>query len=306
MNVIMILIDSMNRRFLGAYGCKEGITPNIDRFAEKAVVFDNHFICSAPCMPARRELMTGRQEFMWRGWGPLEPFDKPIASEARKTGATTAIVTDHYHYWENSAHGYLEHFDSAELIRGHECDYYKTDGASIAKADTGGAANPNAADAGCASIATADSGGAANPNAADAEGVGLPGWVKAIADRGRPSFAERYYRNVKDFKKEEDFFSPKTFTAACDWLDSNHLNDKFFLWVESFDAHEPFHVPEPYKSMYAGGGRGEGFTCWPPYQDGYHGHNEKFWNTTTPDEIAYIQSQYKGKLAMVDAWLGRF
>ena len=127
MKVITILMDSLNRHCLGPYGNKFVKTPNLDRFARKAAIFDSHFVGSLPCMPARRELMTGRKEFFWRGWGPLEPFDKPVAVEAKKLGAVTAMVTDHYHYWEQNAHGYLEHFDSVKTIRGHEHDMWNTE-----------------------------------------------------------------------------------------------------------------------------------------------------------------------------------
>jgi len=207
--------------------------------------------------------MTGRQEFFWRGWGPLEPFDRPIAAEAAKTGAVTSIITDHYHYWETNAHGYFEQFQGARLIRGSEIDNYCTDTVN-----------------------------------------GLAPWAQAVSDRGRLEFARRYYRNAKDLVQEEDFFSPRTFTAACEWLDTNHTHEKFFLWVESFDPHEPFHVPEPYRSMFTDQ-NGEGMTCWPPYQDGYHGHNEAFWETTTLEEVSYIRAQYMGKLRMVDEWFGK-
>ena len=262
MNVIMILIDSLNRHCLGPYGNTVVRTPNIDRLAERSVVFDNHFIGSAPCMPARRELMTGRKEFLWRGWGPMEPFDRHIAMEAKLAGAVTAIVTDHYHYWEHSAHGYVEQFDAVKMIRGQELDMWNTDP--------------------CAQV---------------------PDWVSAI-DRHRPGHGARYYRNVKDFHREEDFFSPQTMSAAADWLAKNHSHEKFLLWVENFDVHEPFHLPEPYRSMYTDA-LDERFTCWPPYQSGYFGHDEAFWQSVTAEELAFIRAQYYGKITMVDTWLGK-
>jgi len=261
LNVITILIDSLNRRFLEPYGGGFVKTPNMKRFAEGAVVFDNHFVGSTPCMPARRELMTGRREFLWRGWGPLEPFDRPIALEAKKAGAVTAMVTDHYHYWEYSAHGYLEHFDALKTIRGHEFDMWNTDPAPE-----------------------------------------LPPWAAAI-EKKRPGAGVRYYNNVKDFKEEEDFFSPKTFTEAADWLGKNHGHEKFFLWVENFDVHEPFHVPEPYRSMYAKN-ISEGYNCWPPYQSGIHGHDKEFWDGVSDGELDFIRAQYFGKVTMADKWLG--
>jgi len=262
MNLIMVLIDSLNLRCLGPYGEKTIQTPNLDKFARKAAVFDNHFIGSAPCMPARRELMTGRKEFFWRGWGPMEPFDSHIALEAKKAGAVTAIVTDHYHYWEYFSHGYLERFDGITMIRGHEIDMLNTEPCSA-----------------------------------------LPRWIKAI-EKFRPGLGIRYYNNVKDFQGEEDFFAPRTMAAAADWLDKNHMHDKFFLWTECFDTHEPFHVPEPYRSMYTDK-LSEDYNCWPPYQAGMHGHNADFWNSVTDDELAFIRGQYYGKVTMTDKWLGK-
>ncbi len=41
--VIVVLLDSLNRHMLGAYGGGEFTTPNLDRLAERSVVFDNHF-----------------------------------------------------------------------------------------------------------------------------------------------------------------------------------------------------------------------------------------------------------------------
>ena len=44
-------------------------------------------------MPARREIWAGVQEFWWRFWGPLEPWDQPIAHLARQSGRP--IATHH-------------------------------------------------------------------------------------------------------------------------------------------------------------------------------------------------------------------
>ena len=264
MNVLTILIDSLNRHCIGPYGNREISTPNLDRLAARSAVFDMHFAGSLPCMPARRELMTGRKEFFWRGWGALEPFDRPIAREARRLGAKTAIVTDHYHYWENGAHGYLEHFDGVRMVRGHECDMWDTE---------------------------------------PVDDASLPDWARAVV-RWRGDMGRRYYGNVKGYNSEEDFHSPRTFTEAADWLEKNRGHGKFFLWAECFDVHEPFYVPEPYRSMYSGGIKGD-YTVWPPYQGGYHGHDPAFWERATEDEVRYIRSQYCGKVTMTDKWLGR-
>ncbi|MFW6303430.1 MAG: sulfatase-like hydrolase/transferase, partial [Candidatus Sumerlaeota bacterium] len=75
MRAIMIMFDSLNRHMLEPYGSDWVKTPNFKRLAEKTVTFDNAYVGSMPCMPARRELHTGRYNFLHRSWGPIEPFD---------------------------------------------------------------------------------------------------------------------------------------------------------------------------------------------------------------------------------------
>ena len=69
MKTVFILCDTLNRRMLPAYG-GDAITPNMDRLARRSVVFDNHWCGSAPCMPARRDIMTGRLNLLEKPWGP--------------------------------------------------------------------------------------------------------------------------------------------------------------------------------------------------------------------------------------------
>ncbi|MHA1732503.1 MAG: sulfatase [Promethearchaeota archaeon] len=265
MNVIFILLDSLNRAYTSPYGNERVETGNVQALADRGVVFDNHFLCSGACMPARHEFFSGRKNwFLWRAWGPMEPFDRSLPLEARRLGAVTALVTDHYHYWELPIHGYHECYDYTDLIRGHEFD----------AASTGPVEGPEE----------------------------LPAWVRAYL-KWRPGQRDnpRYYRNVKHVEDEADFHGPRVMRAACDWLDENHSHEKFFLHVESFDPHEPWYVPEPYRSMY--GPYSEDYTCWPPYQNAKVAR--KFLEQATDDELEFIRNQYAGKVTMVDRWLGR-
>lgn len=53
-NVVVVLLDSLNRHHLGCYGGREFATPNLDRFArDHATRFTRHVTGSLPCMPAR-------------------------------------------------------------------------------------------------------------------------------------------------------------------------------------------------------------------------------------------------------------
>lgn len=125
MRAIMLMFDTLNRRMLSTYGCDWTKTPNFQRLAEKTVVFDNCYAGSLPCMPARRELHTGRYNFLHRSWGPIEPFDDSIPEMLGRAGIYTHMITDHQHYWEDGGATYHNRYTSYEFVRGQEGDRWK-------------------------------------------------------------------------------------------------------------------------------------------------------------------------------------
>ncbi len=125
MKAIMIMFDSLNRRYLPPYGCEEIHAPNFQRLAEHSVCFDSCYIGSMPCIPARRELHTGRYNFLHRSWSPLEPYDDSAIEMLKEHGVYTHLVTDHYHYWEDGGATYLGRFNSFEMMRGQEGEKWK-------------------------------------------------------------------------------------------------------------------------------------------------------------------------------------
>lgn len=259
MNIVLLLIDSLNKSSVYA---SDGTLPNFDRFAVRATRFDSHFVGSLPCMPARRELFGGRSDFLWRPWGPMEIWDARLPLLVASRGYRSAIVTDHYHYWEESGNGYLQTFESVDMIRGHELDNWR-------------------------------------PLVALDEAT--PDWVREI-ERYRAGWARRYYSNVRGFKSEEDFFTPKVFSRSVEWLRHYAKREEpFYLQVECFDVHEPFHVPEPYASMSHVVAEKIG-NFWPPYQD--ETMLAQFLSVASDSDVQYVQDQYRAKVKMVDRWLG--
>jgi arylsulfatase A-like enzyme len=125
MKAIMVMFDSLNRRLLPPYGNDWIHAPNFSRLAEKSVTFDNCYTGSNPCMPARRELHTGRYNFLHRSWGPIEPFDDSAPDILKKSGIYSHLVSDHYHYWEEGGSTYHTKYNSWEFIRGQEGDPWK-------------------------------------------------------------------------------------------------------------------------------------------------------------------------------------
>jgi arylsulfatase A-like enzyme len=127
MKAIMVMFDSLNRRMLEPYGCEWVQTPNFRRLAERTACFDTSYVGSMPCMPARREIHTGRYNFLHRSWGPLEPFDDSMLEILQQHGTRTHLATDHYHYWEEGGATYHTRYGSFDIARGQEGDLWKAD-----------------------------------------------------------------------------------------------------------------------------------------------------------------------------------
>ena len=93
MRAIIVMFDTLNRHMLPPYGRDWSHAPNFARLAPRAVTFDNCYAGSMPCMPARREMHTGRHNFLHRSWGPLEPFDDSMPELLKRAGVYTHLVS---------------------------------------------------------------------------------------------------------------------------------------------------------------------------------------------------------------------
>lgn len=122
MKAIFIVLDTLRRDYLEPYGNTWVKTPSAQRIAQRGITFDNHWVGSLPCMPARREFMTGRHNFLYRGWGPIEPFDDTLPAELRKRDVFTHLLTDHDHYFELGGENYHTAFNTWDFFRGTEND----------------------------------------------------------------------------------------------------------------------------------------------------------------------------------------
>ena len=125
MKAVMVMFDSLNRHMLPNYGCDWIKAPNFAKLSERMVTFDKCYAGSLPCMPARRDLHTGRYNFLHRSWGPLEPFDDSVVSLLRRHGVYTHLCTDHGHYFEAGGATYHTNYNSWEFARGQEGDPWK-------------------------------------------------------------------------------------------------------------------------------------------------------------------------------------
>src|SRR5688572_27157699 len=58
-NILIILCDQLRRDALGVYGDQNAITPNLDAFAGRSVMFQQACSTYPVCVPFRFTLMTG-------------------------------------------------------------------------------------------------------------------------------------------------------------------------------------------------------------------------------------------------------
>ena len=117
-------------------------------------------------------------------------------------------------------------------------------------------------------------------------------WVRGQGDDTRPQ--ERSdYRTM--WRSESDRLVARTVTEAEHWLE-RHYKENFFLYVDTWDPHEPWDAPEYYTAMYRPGY--EGRQLYPSYGK---------WEEAglTRDDIDLAHAMYCGEVTMVDFWLGR-
>lgn len=125
MRAVIVMFDSLNRHMLSPYADTFVQAPNFERLADLTITFDHFYGGSMPCMPARREMHSGRYNFLHRSWGPLEPFDDSMPELLREAGIHTHLVSDHPHYWEDGGATYHTRYSTWEFFRGQEGDPWK-------------------------------------------------------------------------------------------------------------------------------------------------------------------------------------
>lgn len=269
MRTVFILFDSLNTQALEPYGSKSVHTKNFRRLSKRSITFDNHYVGSLPCMPARRDMHTGRLNFMHRSWGPLEPFDNSFPRLLSNAGVYTHLISDHMHYFEEGGNGYAQAFDTWEFVRGQENDPWK---------------------------AMVEPPLQRFREKYDSLHYDIP--ITGPATRGKMSRWEwkklRHAVNREDIKKESDYPTVKCFDHAVEFIEKNKEAKDWFLQLEAFDPHEPFMAPERFKELYPTNWKG-GILDWPRYEKA----------TGSQDELQEIRSNYAALVTMCDEQLGR-
>jgi len=113
--------------------------------------------------------------------------------------------------------------------------------------------------------------------------------------RGPERMQKNHYRwRAAHWQTERDTFVARTMQRASDWLERNYTHENFFLYIDTFDPHEPWDPPQHYIDLYDPGYEGE-IVDHPEY--GYCDY-------LTPEELRHTQALYSGEVTLVDTWIG--
>ncbi len=267
-DVVVILLDSLNRHVLGAYGTAEFDTPNLDRLAARSVRFTNHHTGSLPCMPARHDVLVGALDFLWRPWGSIEVWEDAITHGLRRdAGVSTMLVSDHPHLFETGGENYHTEFQGWDYVRGGEDDPWRT-----------------------------------RPDPSFVGAPTLPEVAAAPFGRGYDR-SRTYFREEGDFPGPRTMTAAAEWLDR-ELGAVREPGERAFLLVDEFDPHEPFDAPERWARRYDPDWAGPRL-IWPPYLPGADAQGEVPPGTPDARSGQQLRAQYGAKLSMIDHWLGR-
>lgn len=104
----------------------------------------------------------------------------------------------------------------------------------------------------------------------------------------------QHLRNISTRRSEADCFCARTMQAACDWLEENR-GEQFFLYLDTFDPHEPWDAPQWYVDLYDPGYEGDEVS-YPVYGPADY---------LSEAELRHMRALYAAEVTLVDAWVGR-
>jgi len=261
MNVVFIILDSFRQDHVSFYNPHSPCpTPHLDALARESVAWDNCYPEGLPTIPVRTCWLTGERTLVDRPWQALAPEDRSLAEILSDEGYLSACFTDCYHYFKPGMNMHRG-FRVWDWIRGQEYDSYRSGPLRRLKLDD---------------------------------------YVKDCFTPAWRHIVETALKNVEEFETAEDHYCARLMRTAGRWLQANapvdaQSNSPIFLWIDSFDPHEPWTPPQEFDRFTDPHYRGKKIIL-PP--GGLASAN------LTPEEIAYVRGLYAGECAYVDHYVG--
>ena len=220
-NIVLITLDTVRADHLSCYGYRRLTTPSLDRFSQEGVLFKNAYAPSPWTLPSHASLFTGMYPTRHGAYfSPTE--DKNFSSTVREKGdAGSDNPFGYYILRLSEANKTL-----AEVLAENG---YKTAGI------IGG------------------------PFTGSVFGLaqGFDYYDEKFIDAEKDIKLSLIYQAVDLFSSLKDFITQHGYsgekrlafhrnTAAFRWLDKNH-DQPFFLFINYFDAHNPYLPPRSYR-----------------------------------------------------------
>ena len=228
MNLVVIVLDTLRHDCVHhrpAPGIARVETPHLDALRRDGVSFSNCYGEAEPTVPVRRALWTGRRSFPWRfdydtrglwpnlrGWHKIPEGHTTLSEVLLGAGYKTCLIGDVYHIFKPTQN-FTRGFFSYEFVRGQETDNWK--------------------------------GGHLDLIREEAQGC-----VRGELDPARHAPLVQYLLNKRHFAREADLTGAAVVQRGMSWLEENHDDGPFMLWLESFDPHEPWDPPRAYADRY--------------------------------------------------------
>jgi arylsulfatase A-like enzyme len=253
-NVLLVVLDTVRRDHVSAYGYERKTTPSVDALAQRAHLFVNAYATSPYTLSSHASLFTGllpsehgahpvshrtlggsAVQRATGGYYPLIPEAPTLADRLRGRGYQTAAISANHVFfsaWSGLARG----FECLTTVQ-RQYRYYPL--------------------------------------------------VHAAARADRVLF--NAYLNP--FLRADHVTD-----AAMDWIGSIG-QQPFFLFLNYFDAHEPYAPPRPYDRLFQTGPPRAGVReRW---------HEKRHFGQLDKDDLEYLRSQYDGEIAYLDSQFGR-
>ena len=282
-NAIVVMFDSLQYNYLGCYGNDWMKTPNMDRLAREGALFENAYTEGLPTVPCRRAMHTGRFTLPVSGWVGLSAQDTPIADLCWGRPIDTALIFDCPMY-RLPKFGYTRGFDKVWFTHGHEADDYFYESDPLLHYDPRDYVDQESYDA----------------------------YVAKTSEKAAQytmNEVTNYLRQRQHWRGEQDRYVTRTFKKAVEYLENVDRTKQFYLWVDSFDPHEPWDPPSVYK-IDANGNYDPDMKC--PYDPDYTGKDVFLPFSTvvdgvfTEEQLRHVRMLYAELITLCDKQFGLF
>jgi arylsulfatase A-like enzyme len=274
LNLIVICVDSWRADILGGRGqCRWIKAPVLADLGRQSVVFDQAFGEAMPTVQMRRGFFTGMRCYPWHhdldgvglspaflGWHRIPSSQTTLAETLLHHGYCTGVISDCYHLFKPTQN-FTRGFLSWDFIRGQQGDNYRV---------------------------------------GPLDGIDLRRYVPDGEENDWGTHAQiiNHLLSNRERVHEEDYFAPRVFRAAIDWLRDARANEPFFLWVDSFMPHELWDPPPCYADQY--------YPNDGTLKDYIHPGAMNRVRDPSPAQIERTKALYAGCCTLVDTWIGHF